>query len=594
MTRRLLTHCLLRALLPFTAGGVLNAHAQSVFPVSVFPYAESFDSVAGPGLPGGWESTRNRTSAAADMTVSQTAPRSFPNCVSATNATVAQALTSPEFDFSLVNPDTISWFMRRSSTFTAPVVVEYSSDGGNAWIPVPGDTLLSDGSAAYEETARVLPHALAGMSRVRLRWRIVPVPTGSAGTLRFDDIRVTAHAAKDLSLVRVIVAPQSPRSSEAISVTAIVKNVGLVPLSDATVRLYTNCGDPLRPDACSLIAQSAPSTLLAPGDTLRVALPEIRLGPGLNPLIAVLQEAEDMDRSDDSCRAVIEVGARPGGVVINEIMFAPFADEGEYVELMNAGGEPVSLTGWHLTFRTESSTARKILTLPVVPVLLGPGSCAVVAEDSGIFRYFPWLRGADSARVVIPPAWEIRLTNTGGSLDLLDPPGNLIDSVQYSPSWHNPAVVDRTGRSLERVLPSGGSSDPGNWSTCTLPEGGTPARANSVALALRHAAGTLSAFPNPFSPDGDGRDDATVISYSIPTGVWSVSIRIFDARGRLIRTLATSTPSTGSGEIIWDGRDDRRLTGRMGIYVVFLEATDAGRLSSFSAKGVVVLAHRLN
>ena len=88
-------------------------------------------------------------------------------------------------------------------------------------------------------------------------------------------------------------------------------------------------------------------------------------------------------------------------------------------------------------------------------------------------------------------------------------------------------------------------------------------------------------------------EDATVIRYAIPQGVWAVTLRIFDARGRAIRTLATWVPSTGNGECIWDGRDQDHLVARMGIYIVLLEATDSGRLSSFSAKGVVVLAHRL-
>jgi hypothetical protein len=194
---------------------------------------------------------------------------------------------------------------------------------------------------------------------------------------------------------------------------------------------------------------------------------------------------------------------------------------------------------------------------------------------------------------VIPRVWEIRLNNAGEDLVLRDPGGSVVDSVLYSPSWHNPAVIDRTGRSLERILASGNSNDRGNWSTCTLPEGGTPARGNSVSLAHGPPGGFVSSFPNPFSPDGDGVADATVIRYQIPRGVWSVSVRIFDARGRAIRTLATCAPSTGCGELIWDGRDDEKVIARIGIYILYVEATDAGTLASFTAKGVVVLAHRL-
>ena len=254
----------------------------------------------------------------------------------------------------------------------------------------------------------------------------------------------------------------------------------------------------------------------------------------------------------------------------------------------------MNLSGWTLTSGSGGSAGPKTLHLPQIRASLPPGKCAVVAEDSALFRYFPGLRGIDTGRVVIPRLWETRLNNAGTSLVLRDTRTSVIDSVAYSPAWHNPAVIDRTGRSLERLRASGNSNDPANWSTCTLTEGGTPAGRNSVSITGVAPAGAVTALPNPFSPDCDGVDDATVIRYQIPNGVWSVSVRIFDVRGRLVRSLATCAPSTGSGECIWDGRDGERMVARMGIYIVFVEATDAGRLAAFTAKGVVVLAHRLN
>jgi len=313
----------------------------------------------------------------------------------------------------------------------------------------------------------------------------------------------------------------------------------------------------------------------------------------VNPLVCLVRDSADMNLSDNALPLEIDVAPVPGGVVINEIMFAPFAGEGEYVEFLNTGDTYVNLTGWQITAGRGTSAAPKTLVLPRLSASLSPGRCAVVAEDSGIFRFFPYLRGTDTDRVVIPRVWETRLNNSGVDIVLRDGRGTLVDSVLYSPSWHNPAVIDRTGRSLERLVASGGSNDPGNWSTCALPEGGSPARGNSVALSPGPPGGAVSCSPNPFSPDGDGAGDATVIRYQIPRGVWSVSLRIFDARGRVIRTLATCAPSTGCGECIWDGRDQARVTARMGIYVVYLEATDVGRLASFTARGVVVLARRL-
>jgi hypothetical protein len=314
---------------------------------------------------------------------------------------------------------------------------------------------------------------------------------------------------------------------------------------------------------------------------------------GVNTLLCVLKDTADLNQSDNWRKVEIDVVPLPGGVVINEIMFAPLSGEGEYVEFLNNSDLPVNLTGWRLVAGKGTSASPKTLILPRVRSPLVPGRCAVVAEDSGIFNFFPALLKIDSERVIIPRSWETRLDNGGKDLVLKDPQGYAIDSVFYSPSWHNPAVIDRTGRSLERILASGHSNDPANWSTCVLPEGGTPARGNSVALTRASPGGVVSALPNPFSPDGDGVEDATVIRFQIPRGVWSVSVRIFDARGRSIRTLATCAPSTGDGEFVWDGRDAERVTARMGIYIVYVEAIDAGRLASFIARGAVVLARRL-
>jgi len=527
------------------------------------------------------------------MTVSQSAARSSPNCVAAANGTVAQSLATPVFDFTGVVPEKISWFMKRSSTFSSPVVVEYSTDGGASWRALPGDTLFADGAVTYVESWRDLPRALAGNPHVRIRWCVVPASTGTAGTLRFDDVALTVHSASDLALVRLAFEPPAPRAGDPVTVTGTVRNVGLTPLGGFSVALYRNCGDTLHPVPCDLLVTSPVQSSPGPGDSALVTLPGVYLAGGMNPLVGVLTDPMDHDTSDNLVCLGIDVASKPGGVVFNEIMFAPLAGEGEYVEFLNIGDQPVNLSRWRLIAGGGSSATTKTMVIPLTGVPLLPGRCAVAAEDSGIFRFFPALRVAAGGTVVIPRTWETRLNNSGGCLWLADTRGSVVDSVCYSPSWHNPAVIDRTGRSLERILGTGNSNDPANWSTCTLPEGGTPGARNSVALTGTAPEGTVVASPNPFSPDGDGVDDATVIHYRIPRGVWSVSVRIFDARGRAVRTLETCAPSTGEGDCLWDGRDGERVIARMGIYVVFVEATDAGRLSAFSAKGVVVLAHRL-
>ena len=574
------------------ASALLFRAAQCDAQVREFPWRENFDTASPPALPSGWQSSRARNAAADDMTLSQSAPRSLPCCVSATNATVAQWLATPLCDFGAVIPSRLTFWVRRSSTFAASLVLDFSPDGGTAWSPLPGDTLRSDGATSYVQASCDIPRDLAGRNGVRFRIRIIPAATGSAGTLRLDDFAMTVHPPYNLSLSRVSASPLRPRAGDPVDVTATVTNTGMLPASGFSVGLFTNCGDSLSPVPCGSLASAYPPGALLPLDSVSVILRLDAPAEGINSLIAAVRDTLDGDPSDDMLPVGFDVTPSSGSLVINEIMYAPLPGESEYVEFMASGPRAVNPNAWRLIVKGTGGVKDRTQVFSPCGAPVSPGGFVVLAEDSSIYRFFPALLDPGSAPVIIPSSWEARLNNDGATLLLVDPWGSVSDSVAYSPSWHNPSVSDKSGRSLERILAPGRSNDPANWSTCTLVEGGTPGRRNSVALARSAAPGGVTASPNPFSPDGDGHDDASVISYSIPSGVWSVSVRIFDARGRLVRTLATCAPSTGRGECIWDGRDDARLTARMGIYVIYIEATAAGG-GSFTARGVVVLARRL-
>lgn len=72
-----------------------------------------------------------------------------------------------------------------------------------------------------------------------------------------------------------------------------------------------------------------------------------------------------------------------------------------------------------------------------------------------------------------------------------------------------------------------------------------------------------------FSPDGDGAFDETTIVYRAGETP-SATVQISDARGQLVRTLATDAPA--QGQVVWDGRgeDDRMLWD--GTYMVTVRA----------------------
>jgi hypothetical protein len=187
----------------------------------------------------------------------------------------------------------------------------------------------------------------------------------------------------------------------------------------------------------------------------------------------------------------------------------------------------------------------------------------------------------------------VTLNNAGDDILLFDAFGAVVDSLRYRPGWHSPLVDNPHGRSLERINPGLPSTDERNWGTSADPAGGSPGRPNTLHTAIPVSEASLTSSPSPFSPDGDGIDDVTIIAYRLSAAFALVRIRIFDSAGRLVRILADGEPSAAAGRVVWDGMTDRRLRARMGIYVILLEAAGSDGGDVEKVKGLVVVAARL-
>lgn len=312
--------------------------------------------------------------------------------------------------------------------------------------------------------------------------------------------------------------------------------------------------------------------------------------PGRSTVLidAILKDDQRIENNRDTVE--VTRGYPEGCLLINEIMYEPFAGQNEWIEVFNPGLFPVNLAGWSLDDLPTSSGS--VNRSPLTSVLtVEPNEFAVIAADSSILTLFPYLQ-TDHRVLILNQAGGVGLSNSGDAVILKDLTGATIDSVHYSPSWHHSLVDDTQGRALERIRPDHGSNDPRNWSTSANPAGGSPARSNTIFAPSAPSGSSLSFSPNPFSPDGDGHEDFCVVRYSIPIPSSIIRIRIFDLRGREIRTLAEGEPAGSTGEVIWDGMESSRRKARIGPHIVFLEAAgNNGEI--FTARGVVVVATAL-
>lgn len=192
-------------------------------------------------------------------------------------------------------------------------------------------------------------------------------------------------------------------------------------------------------------------------------------------------------------------------VVINEVMYHPPEDRDDlqYIELLNAGPNPVELKGWQFTRGVQA-------TLPATN--LPAGGLVVVPHDPVAFvrHYGPG--------IPVLGQFTGRLKHGGERLELTDATGKTIETVRFTDKAPWPQAPDGFGASLERIHPAAPSTDPASWAASRLPDFpkavGTPGRPNSAARPV----------PLP------GIRDVTVPA-ALPGQPIPVTARITDAEG---------------------------------------------------------------
>jgi hypothetical protein len=441
---------LAQALQPATAAGQ----------VQTFPYVETFDSCA--ALPPGWSSTRTRHPLENDAAISTSTPRSAPNCVLITNATVAQALTSPLFVFPPRNGADLSFYTRRSSSFGATVILELSADSGRTFRTAA--VLPTSGGSNYVPSMATLDSVLPPGASVVLRWRVRPDSAGSTGTFRLDDVTITPRPFVDAALMTVRLSNGPPPAT--VIVEAGVRNAGRETVEAFIVEGYDDVNANGDPEPSERFAWGSAGPL-APGDTSFHRLSWIPGSAGHARLIMIVQCPDDGNTTNDRKDTTFSTGTPRGSVVVNEIMYAPVGDEPEWVEILNPGPAPVSVSGWAITDANVGSKHPWARSSVLVP---GGGSL-VLCRDSA------WLvaaRGLDPGHV-LPVTGFPSLNNAGDAVVLFDERAQVVDSVYYLPSWSA-----KPGVSLERIDALGESVRADNWGSCADSAGATPGAPNSI------------------------------------------------------------------------------------------------------------------
>ena len=379
-------------------------------------------------------------------------------------------------------------------------------------------------------------------------------------------------------------------------ISIAVKNVGLKTSGTATVLLFCD----LNGDSITIPSEEIDRRLVGPiavKDSITIRFQNVLRRPGTQLFIFHIMFPEDEAPSDNTYLLSTFLPLEAGSLRINEIMFAPFTNQAEWVEYINNSPDTIDIRGFSFTRKPSSDGKRSLLPISTTTRPIPPSGYLVLASDSSIFSMYPSLLPPPSSSRVVILNRSLNLSNEGDECVLFDPTNTMLDSVSYSPSWHNKNLSSTSGRSLERLSPAYATQEASNWSSCTRISGGTPGERNSVFTEIptnrTSDSPALRCTPNPFSPDGDGSEDYCVVSFTLSSALAQIRLRVYDTQGRLVRTIANNQPTGRAGEIIWDGLDDSRQRLRIGMYILLLEAVDNSSQATEMQKLVVVIASKL-
>ncbi len=290
----------------------------------------------------------------------------------------------------------------------------------------------------------------------------------------------------------------------------------------------------------------------------------------------------------NTARFAISQDADSLDLVINEILFNPFPQGAEFVEIYNRSSKVIDLSKISIANRNSANAISNIKTLTTESKLLFPKEFMVLTSDPATVK---------SQYITLAPEAFLQLAsmpslpNDKGTAIILNGQGDIIDEVRYSEKWHFPLIHNPKGVSLERIDYEGTSTQSNFHSAATSVGYGTPGYKNSQFRIDEQLRGDITVTPAIFSPDNDGIDDFVTIDYNFPTAGYVTNITVFDASGRIIRLLQKNSLSGIKGSYRWDGLDDKSRQLPQGIYIIYTEVFNKdGKKKQF--KNTVVLARR--
>ncbi len=255
-------------------------------------------------------------------------------------------------------------------------------------------------------------------------------------------------------------------------------------------------------------------------------------------------------------------------LLINEILFNPYPDGSDFVEIYNNSGHEVDLSGLWLANRDEKNALSQMAQLTTIQNYLQAKSyLALTKSREGILSFYQ----TKDEECLLQMEKFPSLADLSGCVALLNKDGSIIDEMKYDDKMHHPFITETEGISLERLSFTEPAFKRDNWHSAAKSAGfATPGYENSVLEMNDSVDYWVEIDPLVFSPNGDGINDKLNIYINAGEPGWLLTITILNYAGVVVRKLANNFTTGTSDKLYWDGLTSDFQNVQPGIYIVLV------------------------
>ena len=266
----------------------------------------------------------------------------------------------------------------------------------------------------------------------------------------------------------------------------------------------------------------------------------------------------------DTIQIIVPDTAQYEEILINEILFDPFAGGSDYVEIINNSNSSFDIFKYYIADYDNGISNLKQINQHFI---INPNELVLFTEDSiSTINDYPSNNSSRFIQMDLPS-----FPNDSATVFLLNTDSIILDQFSYSDDLHFELINDPEGVSLERVLLN--SINPNiAWHSAAENVGwGTPGNSNSQYYLSEQSDVSFYAENEVFSPDNDGFEDIAIFSYKLDQIGMVGNAFVYDNRGRLIKSILTNELLNTEGKFTWDGINQYGQKAAIGIYLIYFE-----------------------